>query len=141
MKRLMHAHFREAMHAHDFGLTPAQVEALFGIKALEPVAFKDLGAHLSLQPAAVTQTVDALAHAGFVARVISDEDRRTWYLSLTDQGKIKLAEFEPYIAERRRLLSDALTDTEIDEFIRLQQKLINRLQSIHKKQEGAKHHG
>lgn len=143
MKRLMMAHFREVMQHHDFGLKPSQIEVLFAVHTMQPLCFKDLGRHLMLQPAAVTQLVDSLVEEGYLTRAISEDDRRTWFVSLTDAGQAKLAEFKPYMHERKHIIHQVLTDTEIDDLIRMQTKIITGLQSSldTKTKEGDKKHG
>lgn len=128
MKRLLMVHFRETLHGHDFGLTPSQLEVLFAVHALQPLCFKDISRHLMIQPAAVTQIVDFLTDEGLVTRTMSEHDRRTWFLNLTDSGQKKITECKPYLHARKRLLYDALTDSEVHELIRIQTKIIAHLQ-------------
>jgi DNA-binding MarR family transcriptional regulator len=133
LRRLGRAHLFSVVK--DSGLAASQLEALFAIDKLQPVSFKDLGCHLSQQPAAITQTIDSLVEAHLVERKHSQKDRRTWHISLSSTGTEKLAALKPELEKRKKTITEALSHDEIDQLIYLQQKLIQHLQTKHQTKE------
>ena len=127
LRRLGRAHVLGEIK--DSGLAVSQLEALFAVHKLQPVSFKDLGYHLSQQPAAITQTIDSLVELGLVEREHNQEDRRTWHISLSPSGLAKLTSLKPVLEKRKKTISDALSHEEIDQLIHLQEKLIHHMQT------------
>ena len=56
----------------------------------DPFTTTQLAQKMDVSNAAVSQTVDKLAHAGLVQRVSDENDRRITWVSLTDLGKENL---------------------------------------------------
>lgn len=129
LKRLRHQQLSECMFIQKHTLTPAQLEALFAVKELQPVTFTQLAEHLMQRRAAVTQLYDALERSGYVNRTICEDDRRTSHITLTELGHDLFRHMEPFFRQQTSLVTDALTADEIETFIALQEKLIARLRA------------
>jgi DNA-binding MarR family transcriptional regulator len=87
------------------GLTPAQYEAVAFIARHGGCSAKDLGEGLRISVPSATRLVDRLLRKGVVDRRESGEDRRLVYITITDCGKLALAEVR---AARAALLERTL---------------------------------
>jgi DNA-binding MarR family transcriptional regulator len=80
-------------------LSDAQYSLLFGLRQSDSVRSSELALAADLSPASTTEMLDALAAAGLVTRVRSDQDRRVVLTSLTQRGREMVEErrarFEP----------------------------------------------
>ena len=78
---------------------------------------------MEMSSSAATQLVDVLVQAGLVIRQEDPKDRRLVQLELSPKGKKHIkATKEKRIAEMAGLF-DALTDRELEEYVRLQKKI------------------
>ena len=80
---------------------------------------------MGMSSSAVTQFVDVLVQSGYVTRQENPEDRRLIQLKLSQKGRKHIAAMkETRLAEMTGLF-DALTDTELEEFLRLHKKIVS----------------
>jgi DNA-binding MarR family transcriptional regulator len=88
---------RETHHPGE--LSYAQYGMLFGLADGEAKSSRELAVAAEVSPATATEMLDALAAAGLVERIRSQEDRRIVLTSLTDRGKAlvdeRRAQYEP----------------------------------------------
>ena len=121
-------HAGQGFRFSEFKLSPPQVRIVFFIaKQREEVAVKDLAEMLSVTPGAVTQFVDALVEMDLVRREEDAKDRRIIRIKLTELAISKLEEFRKgYLASASRVF-DVLSDAEIEEFVRLLDKVDTHL--------------
>lgn len=76
------------------GLTYAQARVLRLAASDPPLRMADLAAQLEVVPRSVTTMVDALEHAGLVARHVDADDRRSVLVAPTPQGRALLEHLE-----------------------------------------------
>jgi len=108
---------------HEGGLTYGQVSVLEALHHLGPMHACDLGKKLLRSNANMTTVLDNLEKAGLVARERTREDRRFVLVSLTPEGKRRIASALPtHVGEITDALS-ALGAAEQDELGRLCKKL------------------
>ena len=97
----------EAVFA-EHGLTTADFDVLAALRrAGEPFAMRptDLSRLLMLSPAGMTNRLDRLDAAGLVRRSPDPDDRRSWSIALTDDGRrIVDAAVSDHVANEGRLL-------------------------------------
>lgn len=74
------------------GVTTAQLLALFALDEVPAVTAGQLARAVDLNPAAITGMMASLIRMGVVERHVSPEDGRAWMISLTDAGKVRVAE-------------------------------------------------
>lgn len=109
LMRRAHAHVSAAPDR----ATPARDHAVLAALAAEPGASQQaLAERLEINRTIMVKLVDRLQAAGFVTRTRNPEDRRSYLLALTADGRAALAGMEPAIRERDRFLTAALTDAE-----------------------------
>jgi MarR family transcriptional regulator, 2-MHQ and catechol-resistance regulon repressor len=90
-----------------------------------PMRVLDIAERTVTEVPGITGLIDRLERAGLVVRERCTEDRRVIFVSITPAGMQVLAEIEsPLHAMNRRLMA-ALGRDEIDELIRLLEKLRN----------------
>ena len=106
----------------------ARMEAMAAIVNLpEPRAQVDVARRLRIEGPTITRMIDALSADGLVERRQSPTDRRTNFLSLTDDGTDALAAiFEVADGLRGRLLA-GLSDAQVIEMTGLLATMLDRL--------------
>ncbi len=105
-------------------LSMKQITYLEAISSLEKPTFSELARQLSVSKPSVTAIVTRLTQEGFVDRVQSAEDRRTFHILLTEKGRALQEvhhEFHRKIAQHFR---QALTPVELDQLIHLLSKVV-----------------
>jgi DNA-binding MarR family transcriptional regulator len=73
----------------------------------------------------LTRIIDILCKKGYVARSQHPQDRRSFHLSLTDDGKEKVAELKPQIALIRQKAWENLNESDFNEFRRILNTIYN----------------
>ncbi len=94
------------------GLSDAQYQLLFGLRAHDRLPSGELACLAGLSPAATAEMLEGLASAGLVRRVRSETDRRVVLTSLTERGQSLLEARHAKIAP---LWDDALAKFSDDE--------------------------
>ncbi len=125
LKRLMRPN-KQTKSAH-LGMTPAQIGIMITLAHEGPKSIKELSELLCMSSSAATQLVDGLVRARLLQRTEDAKDRRKISVTLTATGKKKLATARKTHLSAITTLFKPLTDTEIHELYRLQQKIISHL--------------
>jgi DNA-binding MarR family transcriptional regulator len=86
-------------------LSVAQIELMQLLAEQPGLRASDVGDHLLLAPTTVSTLVGALLAGELIERTADPADRRAWRLSLTTQGKKRLADWQQ---SNKRVLHDAL---------------------------------
>ena len=76
-----------------------------------------------MSSSAVTQFVDGLVESGYVTRQEDPHDRRSVQLELSPKGKEHIADTKERRLSEMAGLFDVLTDSELEEYARLQKKI------------------
>lgn len=118
MQRLMRD-FKRFMA--DSGLSFTQVNILMRLYHGGPLAVSDLGGHLGITNAAVSQAIDRLVKDALIERAEDLQDRRVKRLTLTEKGRALIARgierrgqwiarlTEAFTADQRAMIISALT--------------------------------
>ena len=112
------------------GLTFTQYAVLMSVRdriALNP---KDICLQLRHDSGALTRVLDQLESRGLLARQRSAEDRRAIEISLTAAGEDALRTVVPLVVKRLNLALQNFSHAEIDELLRLLNKLILGWQDV-----------
>lgn len=114
---------RAAHLGHQNGIAHSQWFVLKIIEHYKNRSIKDIAETLGISSSAATQLVDGLVQSGYVTRQEDLKDRRSVRLELSLTGKKHItAVNEKRISEMAGLF-DALTDSELEEYLRLQRKI------------------
>jgi MarR family transcriptional regulator, 2-MHQ and catechol-resistance regulon repressor len=114
---------------HEFGLTPAQFGAVESLGHLGPMLIGDLTKKHLVSGGNMTVVIDNLEKAGIVERIVSEEDRRAFYVRLTSKGKRLFSKIFIKHASYVAKLATVLTETEQEELGRLLKKLGTSLEN------------
>lgn len=95
-------------------LSPSQAEILGVLATDGPLSLSDLGRRIVCESGSPSRSVDLLVRRGLVARVQSTRDRRYVELELTEEGRAQLPLLAAGVESLNALLTDRLTDAEID---------------------------
>ena len=77
---------------------------------------QEVGQALSIQQPNLVALINELASAGLVSREVNADDRRSYSLSLTQAGSIRLAHAERTHAENERRLVEAISPVPVEAF-------------------------
>src|SRR5438067_8997385 len=115
---------RLARLLRELGLTPSQYNVLRILRGEgKPLPILEIASRTLTVVPGITGLIDRLEQAGFVNRLRCEKDRRVIYVALTDQGTRTLAALdEPLVALHRKLLGH-LSQAELQELIRLLEKV------------------
>lgn len=117
---------KAASLGHQNHITHSQWFVLTMIEYFKKAKVKDIAQSMEMSSSAATQLVNGLVRAGYVTRKEDPKDRRLVQLELSPKGKKHIdATKEKRIAEMAEIF-DALTDKELDEFVRLHKKITSK---------------
>jgi len=108
-------------------ITHSQWFVLTLIGHAKKTSIKDLSEILGMSSSAVTQFVDCLVQSGYVMRQEDPKDRRSTQLKLSPKGKKHIAAMKETRITEMADLFDALTDSELKEFLRLHKKITSSI--------------
>ena len=109
MRRSMQSFIR---YARQSGLSMSQINALFHIHHAGGRGVTDLGEHLGITNAAVSQLLERLVQQGLILRQEDPQDRRAKKLILTEKG---LQTLQEGIHARQGWLHDLASTLSVDE--------------------------
>jgi len=119
LKRSMN---RQLVEADACVATPVQTEILGRISRGE-VRTADIAASMQSSASAVTQHINQLVESGFVKKTESPHDKREQILSLTVAGSHVIETKLHFMRDRVTHLVATLSDEELDQFIRISNKI------------------
>ena len=90
-------------------LTRPGLFIMYFVSSKGPLRLKECSASLGVSKPTVTKIVDNLEKDGFVTRIKEGEDRRNYYVHLTDEGRRRLESLNSQLEEVFRKATDGLT--------------------------------
>jgi DNA-binding MarR family transcriptional regulator len=94
------------------GLSLPDRSTLMVLGQFEPTTASDLSKRMDINPGTISVYVQRLVERGLVERAQDENDRRTWWLSLTENGKAAYRETIDGAAAYTRDFLSPLTDEE-----------------------------
>ena len=113
--------FAEIVGEH--GLHPMHFGMLMILEAEEPISQHDLGLRAGVDPSTMVARMDALEERGLVERVRSSEDRRSYAIRLSAEGRKTLKELRRKAQSHGDRFFAPLSERERKELHRLLTKL------------------
>ncbi|WP_104385794.1 MarR family winged helix-turn-helix transcriptional regulator [Sphingobacterium sp. HMA12] len=110
-----------------FDITVDQWSVLKALYETEQLSQKELAKRCGKDQPTLTRIVDILLKKGLAERVIDETDRRSLYLHLTKEGKLKVASLSPIVAEIRMKAWEKLTEKDFEDFTRILNTIYNNL--------------
>lgn len=98
------------------GLSLSHMHAVEFLGIYGPMRMRDLCARLGLTTGTLTVTIDKLEKARLVSRVPNPDDRRSWVIELTEEGKKLHIQHSAYHRSLVREAACSFTDEEIARF-------------------------
>jgi len=108
-------------------LTTAQMHYLEIINELANPNITELATEMKLTKPTVTVALDKLIQKGYVAKIQSDEDRRSSHLHLTKKGMLINQMHEHAHAQFAELMQETLDSVELEQLTGLLEKLTTKL--------------
>ena len=99
-------------YARESGLSMSQIGALFHLNKAGKCGVTELGGHLNVSNAAVSQMLDRLAQQGLILRSEDPQDRRSKTIVMTEKGEQILQEGLRARQSWLQTLTNALSDGE-----------------------------
>lgn len=110
------------------GLTIKQFDYIYTISKLKKPSLSELAKELNLSRPSITAITEKLSQKGYVKKIHSNEDKRSYYVHLTEKGELVINEHDAI----HRIIADAfvkaLSDNEINELTVLLNKVAHKLQ-------------
>lgn len=114
-----------ALHlGHQNHITHSQWFVLSMIQHFKKRSIKDIAEAMDMSSSAATQLVDGLVQSGYVIRQEDPKDRRSVQLELSSKGKKHIVATKKKRINEMAGIFDALTDKELEEFVRLHKKIL-----------------
>ena len=110
-------------HLASIDLTVSQFGVLEALYHLGPLYQKDLATKILKSTGNITMVVDNLEKRGLVERLRDEEDRRHYFVRITDQGARKIRSFFPGHVKRIVQEMGRLSKAELDTLGRLCKKV------------------
>jgi DNA-binding MarR family transcriptional regulator len=115
-QRRLHAIFGRTLRDRA-GISPVWYEAMLriGRSPEEHLPITELGEAMQLSSGGATRLVDRLEETGYVERTACPEDRRVWWVTLTDRGREALVEATGvHLEDLEEHLTSRLSADELD---------------------------
>ncbi len=109
------------------GITSSQWGVLLLVEQFGESAVKDVAKAIGITSSAATQLVDGLVRSGYVERGVHPRDRRAVALTLSKKTKVKVDKMKKDILQKFLKFFEVLSDKEFDQYILLNQKIVERL--------------
>jgi len=109
------------------GLALSDCSTLMVMGQLEPVNSRQLSEVMDINPGTISVYVQRLVEKGLVQKEQDQEDRRNWWLSLTEAGQVA---YQGIVAGAVEYTQDFLTDLDEDEQENLHQLLLKASHSL-----------
>lgn len=111
--------------------TALQFQALSYLKEHKNSTVGELAQEIGLSSSAVAQLIDRLVTAQKIIRKNDTKDRRIIHIALTEEGAKELAQIKKKYIEKLTFLLSYISEKDLTELIRIQTKLIHKLEKNH----------
>ena len=111
----------------DIGLSPAQMDTVEVVGHNQNMRMKELAEGLGVTTGTLTVGVDKLENLGLVERKPHENDRRSWLIVLTNDGKQMYEQHHKYHQEFTNEISRDLTLEQIDNLTNYLNTILKRL--------------
>ncbi len=126
MVRRLHQIVVSLCHSHwgDLNLTPVQYACLIGIRAYPGIDQRGLARAIALDRSTSGTTVEQLERRRLITRLVSERDKRTKELFITETGASILRDAQRIAWEIQERLLQPLSPQDRDTFVRLLGQLV-----------------
>ncbi|MFP5392989.1 MAG: MarR family winged helix-turn-helix transcriptional regulator [Gammaproteobacteria bacterium] len=96
------------------GLTHPQFDIIATLGNTPGMSYKELGERTLITKGTLTGVIERLEQKGLVVRTRSEDDKRSYFVQLTQQGEAVFNEAFPRVVEQGRKLFAPYTDADFD---------------------------
>lgn len=111
----------------DSGLTTAQAHAIEIVGHAGSIKMKDLARKIGVTTGTLTVAVDRLEKKGLMVRKPHEQDRRSFLIELTDEGRACFEEHHEFHIRMTQEIVSELSPEEQAEFFRIINKVLNHI--------------
>jgi MarR family transcriptional regulator, organic hydroperoxide resistance regulator len=105
------------------GLTAAEIDVLGAVAEQAPCPVGAIAGETGYRPSTLTSILDRLVARGWVGRALSRDDRRSFVVDLTPQGRRAARQLESRLAALERAARRELPREELEAFAALPERL------------------
>lgn len=102
-----------ALHLKSYDITPEQWNVLKHLQEKDGISQKDLSYMADKDKTTITRILDSLEERGALHRHINPNDRRSFLIYLTEEGRSLIRELQPIPDKVNRLASQQLSEKEL----------------------------
>ncbi len=113
---------------HNITLGQARILILL-LKSTRQISLKDLEKLFNVSQATMQGTISRMEKKGYICTVYMSGDKKTKYTVLTDYGRELAEEILKVIGEMNSWISQPLTESEKNEFLRMMNKIHNAIKN------------
>ena len=110
--------FRQELVKSGLKVTPGQTGVLYLLEKSDKMTMSELSLSLEMDNSAVTRIVDRLEKAGFVKRELNPDDRRAFYVMITDQGIDEIKKTKSTVRGMNKKIEAEFSEEELEVFRR-----------------------
>ena len=110
-----------------YGLTHAQFDIIATLGNTSGMSYKELGERTLITKGTLTGVIERLEQKGLVLRERSLDDKRSYFVRLTDSGDAVFRDVFPKVVAHGKQLFDGFSDAEFDEVDGALRKLRERI--------------
>ena len=100
----------------ELGVSPAEGHLLSYLKSYAPCTISELERVFGLKPSTLTSMLDRLAERGLLARQVNANDRRSFTVELTSDGRKLAGGIQKMVAAFEQSLKERITDRQMEGF-------------------------
>lgn len=121
--------FLQRVREAGFDLTPVQFAALDALRHSPGIDQAGLAQAIAKDRATVGAVADRLAQKGLVTRIVSDRDKRSRELALTEAGEATVTAILPVVERLQKEILPGLDEAEYAAFVALARKAVKAAQA------------
>lgn len=110
-----------------YGLTHAQFDIIATLGNTSGMSYKELGERTLITKGTLTGVIERLEQKGLVLRERNDEDKRSYFVRLTERGDAVFRDVFPKVVAHGKQLFEDFSDAEFDEVDGALKKLRERI--------------
>lgn len=111
-----------------YGVTVDQWAVLKNLNHTSNISQKELAKLCGKDQPTLTRILDLLVKKGFVERTVHQNDRRSFIVQLSEEGRNKVSELEPNVREIRMKAWENLDENDFDDLQRILNTIYNNLE-------------
>jgi DNA-binding MarR family transcriptional regulator len=118
---------KKMLSDRELGITPGQMTVLYALYKGDGIPITELGKKVFLDNSTLTGLIDRLEKLGLVFRADMPEDRRCYYIFLTDKGKALQYHIQNTMAQVEKAMTVGCSAEEIATFRQVLTKIFATL--------------